>query len=158
MHCWRLCSRRHARHAFDGEGARLYGGRWNHAGTAVVYTSSTLSLAMLELLVHVSERTLPADVIVIGVEIPDPLAITRIEVRQLPRGWRSYPAAEVTRDLGGRWLREGKTAVLCVPSAVVPRENNYLINPAHADFSKLRIGRPEALPLDPRLTRRPAQA
>lgn len=158
MRCWRICSKRYARHALDGEGARLYGGRWNHPGQAVVYASATLSLAMLELLVHVTERTLPVDMVAIGIEFPESLPIARIEVRQLPRGWRTYPASDLTRDLGNGWLREAKTAVLCVPSAVVPRESNYLLNPAHADFARLHIGKPEAMPLDPRLTRRPAGA
>jgi RES domain-containing protein len=152
MRVWRLCKRRHA--AFDGEGARLAGGRWNPPGAAVVYASESLSLAALELLVHCDPALLPDDLVAIAAEIPDALGVRRLEEEALPRGWRRHPAPESLRRLGAEWLHECGTAGLSVPSAVVPRERNVLLNPAHPDFRKVRVGAPEAFSLDARLAAR----
>ncbi len=151
MRVWRLCARKHAAKAFDGEGASRSGGRWNHRGTRMVYTASTLSLGVLEVLVHLDRDTFPDDQVVIAVEVPEDLEIVRIDIRDLPRGWRSYPAIEATQQLGTDWINGGKTAVLSVPSAVVPEERNYLLNPAHPDSRRLHIGKPKPFRLDPRL-------
>lgn len=149
MKVWRLCKRRHA--AFDGEGARRVGGRWNPRGTAVVYASESLSLAALEMLVHCDPALLPADLVAIGAEIPDSLRIDRIEEGSLPRSWRRHPAPESLAALGADWLKSRESAVLSVPSAVVPRERNVLLNPAHPDFRKVKVGPPEAFSFDARL-------
>ncbi len=151
MQIWRLCPRRRATHAFDGEGARRYGGRWNYRGTRVVYASATLSLAVLELLVHVEPDTLPDDPVAFCIVIPDDIRIEHLETAQLPRDWRAYPASDATQAIGTRWVNDGKTALLSVPSAIVPLERNYLINPSHPEFARLRIPKPEPLQLDPRL-------
>lgn len=151
MLVWRVSTRRHATRAFSGDGARLYGGRWNHRGAAVVYTSATLSLAALELLVNLDPDTMPNDLIAISATFPEDLAFETIDLRSLPHGWRRYPAPEALQDLGTAWLRTARTSVLSVPSAVVPRERNYLLNPAHPEFSKIRIGKAEPFHLDPRL-------
>jgi RES domain-containing protein len=148
---WRLCKRRQA--AFDGEGARRASGRWNHRGTAVVYTSETLSLAALELFVHCDPALLPDDLVAIESEIPDGLAIRRVDATRLPRDWRQYPAPDALAAIGSDWARGLATAALSVPSAVVPRERNVLLNPAHPDFRKIRVGRPEPFSLDARLAR-----
>jgi RES domain-containing protein len=148
---WRICARRLAARAFDGEGARTYGGRWNHPGVAVVYASATLSLAILELLVHVDAETVPEKLVAFAVDIPERLAMTRVANADLPAGWRRYPSPEATLDVGTRWAREGRTAVLVVPCGVVPQESNYLLNPAHPEFGRLRIGRAQAFRFDPRL-------
>lgn len=149
MKVWRLCKRRHA--AFDGEGARLAGGRWNPRGGAVVYASESLSLAALELLVHCPPALLPVDLVAIAAEIPDTVRVRRIEEATLPRGWRRHPAPEALGRLGAEWLGKRDTVALSVPSAVVPSERNVLLNPAHPDFRKVRVGAPEAFSLDPRL-------
>ncbi|MGH7857478.1 MAG: RES family NAD+ phosphorylase [Candidatus Binatia bacterium] len=154
MPVWRICARRHARAAYSGAGAKLTGGRWNPRGTAVVYTSATLSLAALELLVHLDPDTLPDDLVAVPAEIPDSVAIDRLEERTLPRDWRSYPAPDALADLGLGWIKAGKFAVLAVPSVVVPKERNYLLNPGHSDFAKIRIGDAEWFHLDPRLRAR----
>jgi len=151
MVVWRICAERLAARAFEGEGARTYGGRWNHPGVAVVYASATLALAILELLVHVDAATIPEDLVTFAIDVPERLTMTRVAEADLPAGWCYYPSPEATRDVGTRWVREGKTAVLVVPSAVVPQENNYLLNPAHPEFSRLRIGKPQAFRFDPRL-------
>jgi RES domain-containing protein len=146
---WRLCRKRHA--AFDGEGARIAGGRWNRRATAVIYTSSALSLAVLEYFVNLSSRVAPPDLVVVTADVPDALEITTVEIAGLPRSWRKYPAAEALAELGTRWALEKKTAILAVPSAVVPQERNYLLNPAHPDFRKITVGKPEPFSLDLRM-------
>jgi RES domain-containing protein len=146
---WRLCRRKHA--AFDGEGARLAGGRWNRRGTAVVYTSATLSLAVLEYFVNLPVAAAPPDLVAISAEVPGEIPISSLLAENLPRGWRKYPAPEALADLGTRWVGEAGTAILAVPSAVVPQEKNYLLNPAHPRFREILVGRPEPLPLDSRM-------
>ena len=151
MLVWRIAKR--SRLTFDGEGARLYGGRWNHPGVAVVYTAESLSLAVLEFFVHLSPRDAP-DLVAVSADIPDPVRIERLDQRALPRDWRTTPAPVTLADLGTAWARKGTTAVLAVPSAIVPRERNYLLNPAHPDFVRVRVGRPEPFTLEPRMLTR----
>jgi len=146
---WRLCRKRHA--AFDGEGARLAGGRWNRRGTPVVYCSATLSLAVLEYFVNLPGGLAPPDLVSIAADVPDALSSESLEAGALPRNWRRYPAPEALAELGTRWVREGKTAVLAVPSVVVPQERNYLLNPAHADFKRVLVGKPDPFSLDLRM-------
>ncbi|MGH7230878.1 MAG: RES family NAD+ phosphorylase [Nitrospiraceae bacterium] len=140
MRVWRLCSSRHA--PADGEGARLTGGRWNRPGTAVVYTSATLSLAVLEMLVHVDSDLLPLDLIAVSAEFPSQLAVRTVSKEDLPKNWRAYPAPESTQALGTVWAQSGHTAVLSVPSVFIPEERNYLLNPAHPNFHKITWSAP----------------
>lgn len=148
---FRLVKAKHAAHAFDGEGARRFGGRFNPPGVAVVYTAAHLSLAVLELFVHLDPGDAPEDLVSIAARLPPSLGIARLEVSDLPADWRSYPAPERLRELGAEWVRAGRTAALTVPSAVVPREENILLNPAHPDFGMIEIGEPEAFSFDPRM-------
>lgn len=152
MKVWRLCKRKHA--ALDGEGARLAGSRWNSRGTAVVYASDSLSLAALELLVHCDPALLPDDLVAIAIEIPDGLARRRVEIAELPRSWRRHPAPESLARMGDLWAKEMLSAVLSVPSAVVPGERNVLLNLRHPDFGRIRVGRLERFALDARLAGR----
>jgi RES domain-containing protein len=152
MRVWRLCRRKNA--AFDGEGARLAGGRWNLRGTAVVYASETLSLAALEYLVHLNIALAPDDLVAVLADVPDTLPATRLEAADLPRGWRRYPAPDALAELGAAWAAARRTAVLSVPSALVPQERNLILNPAHPDFPKIRLHLPERFSFDPRLLRR----
>jgi RES domain-containing protein len=149
LRVWRLCKRRHA--AFDGEGARLAGGRWNRKGTAVVYTSATRSLAAQELFVHLAFEEAPADLVAASAEIPDDLTITALRIADLPKGWRRFPGPESLADLGTNWVESNESAVLEVPSAVIPQESNYLLNPRHPDFHRIRVRQPEAFTYDPRM-------
>jgi RES domain-containing protein len=112
--------------ANDGLGASLYGGRWNHKGTPVIYSAESRALCALEVLANADE--LADDYISIPIEIPDDLAITTIAVADLPPGWNSNPSIDATRDIGTNWAKGLATAVLSVPSAVIPRERNYLMN------------------------------
>lgn len=153
LRAWRIVQAHLAEYAFNGEGARLYGGRWNHPGTAVVYTAETKSLALLELLVHVSAQQLLRAYVCIRVDFENAL-IKQINPRDLPKGWRNYPASSATRDIGSEWVASGPSAVLAVPSVIVPEEWNYLLNPAHPEFRRVRIGRAEKIEIDPRLGKR----
>jgi len=146
---WRICSKR--RRAFDGEGARRYGGRWNHPGTRLIYTAGSLSLAALELFVHVDIDIVPGDLVSIPADIPDGLAIDAVEIEKLPRDWRRFPAPDALKNIGTTWVAEGRTAVLAVPSAVIPEERNYLLNPAHPDFKRIRIHKSKPFQFDPRM-------
>jgi RES domain-containing protein len=148
---WRLTSSRWAARAFDGEGARLHGGRWNHAPTSLVYTSLTLSLAALEMLVHVDGDTAPADLVAVSAHLPAGLAVEHLAPTALPAGWRAFPAPEACRDLGSAWAAAGSAPALAVPSVVVPREWNLLLNPRHPDLARIEIGTPEPFSFDPRL-------
>ncbi len=152
MQVWRICRRRYS--AFDGEGARLYQGRWNHPGTRIVYTSGSLSLAALEYFVNLDTDLAPTDLVSIAAEIPDHLAVHRVALADLPDGWRSFPAPTVLQELGTTWASQAATAVLAVPSAVIPQEWNYLLNPAHSDFRRIRVHKPQAFRFDPRLWKR----
>jgi RES domain-containing protein len=148
---WRLASARYGDHAFDGEGARLYGGRWNHPGTAVVYCSATLSLATLEYFVNLEPDLAPPSLVAVAADLPAGLDVEALEVEALPVSWRTYPAPERLRDLGTGWVRSGRTAVLQVPSSVIPHEMNVLLNPAHPDFSRIHIRAAEPFSFDPRM-------
>ena len=148
---WRLCKRKYAAQAFSGLGAKLYGGRWNEEGLAMVYTADSLALAALETFVHLEPDLLPSDYVAVAADMPGQLRLTRVRAGDLPADWRHYPAPDVLRRIGTTWLRARKTAVLAVPSVVVPQEENFLLNPAHKDFSK--IVRHVAVPFqfDPRM-------
>ncbi len=148
---WRIMTARFAQTAFSGEGARLYGGRWNPKGWELVYTAESQSLALLELMVQ--DAPLRAHYVMIPVQLPADLPETRIDADQLPDDWRTLGARDVLQALGLAWLEGGQTAVLNVPSAVVPAERNILINPRHPDFARIVIGEPQSLQTDTRLLR-----
>ena len=149
---WRLVKSRFAATAFDGEGARRQAGRWNSEGTPVVYAASTVSLAALELLVHADVEDMPPGYVVIPVDIPESVRIESIEISTLPKRWRECaPYPRRCQALGDAWFVSKRTAVLTVPSVVVPMERNCLLNPAHPDFRKLLIGKPEIFRFDERL-------
>jgi len=149
---WRIVKSRYARTAFDGEGARLYGGRWNSPGTRMVYTSSTISLAVLEVLVHLQEASLLSSYSLVSVSFDDAL-IECLDRSRLPDGWRTFPAPSELQRIGDEWVLSQRSAVLEVPSVIVERESNYLLNPAHPDFSSVVIGEPESFTFDERLPR-----
>ena len=149
---WRILTARFADSAFSGEGARRYGGRWNRKGVPLVYTAGSQSLAMLEMLVQ--DQPLRARYLMIPAKVPTDLAIARVTTGQLDPDWRDAAALEALRALGTQWAEGLTTAVLAVPSAVVPAETNYLLNPRHPDFARIRVGDPQVLITDLRLIRR----
>lgn len=147
---WRIVKAKHAGSAFDGEGARRSGGRWTSAGRRVVYTSSTIALATLEMLAHL-DSTVPLPAYrLIEATIPDSL-ITALEPNSLPSNWRQYPAPPELQIIGDNWLEQRDSAVLKVPSALVAVEYNYLINPEHPDFALITTATPVSFAVDPRL-------
>ena len=152
LRAWRIVKSVHAATAFSGEAAKQYGGRWNSHGSAVIYTASSISLAMLEILVHIRRDQLLRHYVLFGVEFADDL-VESLEAKTLPPSWRNYPAPAATQQVGDRWLVASKFAVLRVPSVIVPDESNYLLSPAHPDFKKILIGPAEPIEFDPRLLR-----
>lgn len=139
------------RRALDGEGARLFGGRWNRQGTSVVYTSASVALALLEFIVHLDTDALPLNLVIVEADLPDDLRVETVRADALPSNWRRYRGPEVLQDFGTTWVAERRSAVLSVPSVIVPRERNYLLNPAHPDFTRIRVVRTEPFEFDPRL-------
>lgn len=146
---YRIVKARHVRSAFDGEGARFAGGRWNRPGEAMVYTSASLALAAIETFVHLGEDGLHIRFVYFKGMIPDDLKVERCG--RPPRNWRSEPPEEPSMRYGSKWLRAGRTAVLEVPSAIVPSEKNYLLNPRHPDFARIRIDKALPFAFAPRL-------
>ncbi|MGA9643576.1 MAG: RES domain-containing protein [Terriglobales bacterium] len=152
MKLWRICRAIHAAGAFSGDGARLYGGRWNSPGVKVVYASSSLALAAIETFVHLEPNLRPDDLVSIEAEIPEGLGIERLNPHSLPRKWHELRDDSI-KALGDHWVRGGKTIALLVPSAAIRGEWNALINPEHADFRKLKIEKPAAFEFDLRMFR-----
>lgn len=151
MEVWRLCRARHEATAFSGIGAEKAGGRWNLKGHAMVYTSEHLSLAALELLVHVAAENVPDDLISIKGTLPADVSVRELREADLPAHWRTYPAPAELPAIGTAWLSEQRTAVLIVPSAINPLERNLLLNPRHADMKRLLVERGKPFQFDPRL-------
>jgi RES domain-containing protein len=158
MRLWRITDAAYVKTAFTGEGAAATGGRWNSRGTKVVYASANLSTAILEILVHVDPTNAPASLEKIPIDVPDKLARETIRVADLPKDWTRYPANPLLARLGDDWVARGKTSLLFVPSVVVEsdEEPNVLINPAHPDFARMKVGKPQPLLFDSRL-KRPAR-
>jgi RES domain-containing protein len=149
---WRLVKTRHLAHAFEGEGAHRFGGRWNSPGVAVVYVAESLALAALEVLVHAQDRAALVACSAIPVRFDERL-VRVLPDASLPGNWNRSPFAAATQALGDEWARSAATAVLRVPSAVVSSEHIYVINPAHPAFRRVRIGRAAPFAFDARLVR-----
>lgn len=150
QHGWRIVKTRYLEEAFSGEGAWRYGGRWNSPGTRIVYVAEHASLAVLEILVHLETGLPLADYSLIEVVFEETL-IERVEQGDLPSNWRNSPAPADTMAIGDTWVRESRSAVLQLPSAVVPIEQVFLLNPAHSSFERIQIGEPQGFTFDPRL-------
>jgi len=136
---WRIVTRRFKDSAFNGEGAKVYGGRWNKKGIPIVYTAATQSLAMLEMLIQ--DEPLRAHYVMIPAHIPSQIEIIHA----------SSDASDTAFEFGTNWAKNNTTAVLIVPNAIIPSEKNYLLNPLHPDFHKIIIGQPADFITDPRL-------
>src|SRR5271165_7120932 len=150
MRLWRICRERFAAEAYSGEGARLYGGRWNSKGLRVVYTSTSLALAVIETFVNLEPNLRPDDLVSIQAELPDSLATERLDVKSLLANWHKS-RGESLRHFGDEWLRGHKTVGLYVPSAAVRGEWNALLNPAHGDFRKIKIQKSQPFEFDIRM-------
>lgn len=153
LEAWRMVKAKHLAMAFSGEGAAKTGGRWNSRGMAVVYTSATRSLVALETLVHLNPPVM-FNYRIIRLEF-DEGWVERLPLAALPADWKMEPPSLSTRQLGDQWARALRSAILAVPSVIIPDETNYLLNPAHPEFAKIAIGKPADFAFDPRLLRQP---
>lgn len=154
LSAWRIVKAKYEAQAWDGEGARLYGGRWNSPGTPLIYTSSSRALATLEMLVHLRrDSVLPAYRLCAAHF--EPGLVTDVDPSHLPTNWADPVAPAALRTLGDGWSRGLSSVVLRVPSAVVSLEDNYLINPLHPDFHLLRFDAPTPFEFDGRLFDKP---
>lgn len=147
---WRIVKTRYAATAFDGSGARRFGGRWNSPGVSVVYTAETVALAILELLLHLGDGGILRSYSLFSVRFDEDL-VTRIQPGDLPVDWRAYPAPQSIRVLGDSWVRKAPTPVMRVPGVIYDREYNYVLNPSHPSYSRVKTSGPQPLLMDPRL-------
>jgi RES domain-containing protein len=122
----------------SGEGARLYGGRWNSQGLPMIYTATTASLAVLETLVHMSMDVFPENLVLVTLEVPDEL-VQMLAPSQLPENWATYPASAEVNEIGDAWAKNETSLGLLVPSSILPQENNLIINPRHPQAGSVRI-------------------
>jgi len=152
MQVWRLVKTRYAATPFDGEGARLYGARWNSPGNRVAYASSNSALAVLEVLVHMTGGGSVPGYSLICASLPDSV-VEIIAPADLPSNWDSSPVPPEVQAVGDAWLASAKSLALRVPSALVRDSYNLLINPEHRGFGRLRIISSEPFDFDGRLLR-----
>ena len=128
------------RYATDlsGEGAKLYGGRWNNKLVPCIYTSESRALALLEYTVNINIDEIPRALSIITLDIPSE-DIYELKQSQLPGDWQDVPAPSSTKDFGSRLLNEAKNAVIKIPSAIIANEFNYILNPKHPYSKNLKI-------------------
>ena len=149
---WRICRSAYAVEAATGEGARLFGGRWNSCGVRVVYASTSLALAAIEVFVNLEPNLQPNDLVSIEGEIPDAIEISKLDLRILPAGWRQT-RDETLQRFGDEWIAAKQTVALLVPSAAIRGEWNILLNPAHFQFATIKFHAPEPFAFDARMFR-----
>ena len=152
MRFWRICRKRFAAASATGEGARLYGGRWNSPGVRMVYASNSLALAAIETFVHLEPNLRPPDLVSIAGEIPDAVEVSTLDPAILPAHWHRM-RDESLRRFGDAWIARGGSAALLVPSAAIPGEWNVLLNPAHPAFAQIEFREPEPFEFDARMFR-----
>ena len=138
MRIWRICRAVHAADAFSGEGARRFGGRWNSRGVPMVYSSSSLALAAIELFVHLEPNLQPTDLVSVAAELPVGEPAKTLNTEELPTEWWTDDY-ESLRELGDRWIREKTSLAMLVPSAPLHSEWNVLVNPLHPRIRELSI-------------------
>ena len=149
---WRLSPAYHAAKAMSGEGAFRRGGRWNPPGIRVVYCADSRSLAVVEVLANIKQPALLRDQawVFIPIDVMDDLCVKPARV---PDSWRETPYSAATQSFGAAWVQEQRSVALRVPSVVVPGEFNYLLNPLHPDFKRVKVGKAEPYAFDPRITK-----
>jgi RES domain-containing protein len=134
----------------SGSGAALYGSRWNSKGVYLLYTSQFISLSILESLVHLKKQEIPSSQFLLHIEVPDEQEIAEISYKRIKKNWREE--IDYTQWLGDQFIQNKQSLIFKVPSVIVPQENNFLLNPLHPDFKKVKIISSELLELDKRLT------
>ena len=138
---------------FDGRGGLYRPGRWHERGHRIVYAAQSEALAALEVLVHLSSITQMPEYVCVKAEIPGRLILDIRDLGPLPSDWPSADANQARR-LGARWIKEKTSAVLRVPSVVIPRESNFVLNPEHPDFGRIAVTPPLPFEFDLRLVTR----
>jgi RES domain-containing protein len=147
---YRITRRPYSQHPFDGEGAYRYGGRWSGVGTRLAYSSQHLSLAMIEYLIHIDVDHPPRDLVLTSAEIPEDVSRELVSLALLPRHWRKTPAPDALSSFGDKFVVDGNAAILIVPSVLAPLECNWLINPKHPDFARIKVRKAAPFYYDPR--------
>jgi RES domain-containing protein len=147
---WRIVLEREAAAAFSGEGAWRYGGRWNSRNVRVIYVSEHQSTAALEVFIHNKPFSLNEKYKAFHLEWPDSSTVI-FPLKKLPPNWRISPPPAETKEIGDRWVKEGRSAALALPSAISPADTNFLLNPEHSDFKRIRIYPPIDYEFDSRL-------
>lgn len=150
MKVFRLARKKYGT-ALSGKGAAIKGARWNSTGVEVIYTAENRSLAMAEVAVHLTLATLPSDYMMLTILIPDNLSIAKIKIQDLPNNWNIFPQFDITKKMGDTFIAERKHIVLKVPSVVTKGDHNYLINPYHSDFKKVKVIDASPFPFDQRI-------
>lgn len=139
--------------SLSGKGAALKGARWNSVGVELIYTAANRSLAMAEVAVHFTLATLPDDYVMMTVFIPDEVSLLRLNISDLPVNWNVFPHSISTQSIGDKFVADNKFCVLQIPSAVTFGDFNFLINPNHKDFSKIKVVESVDFPFDKRIFR-----
>ena len=138
---WRIAITRPRLPATDlgGHGAAIAGGRWNSPGRRAVYTSGSIALACLETLAHLNSASLPLRRYLVRIEVPDGVwaGRTMLVPANLPAAWDALPAGKASMRLGDQWLDEGRTALLQIPSVIIPEEFNFVLDPRHPDAARI---------------------
>lgn len=137
--------------SLSGKGAAVKGARWSSAGVELIYTANNRSLAMAEVAVHFTLATLPEDYVMMTVFIPDNISLKRVNLKDLPVDWNTFPHPVSTQKIGDEFVSENEYCVLQVRSAVTHSDYNLLINPFHTDFKKIKIVSTEKFPFDKRI-------
>jgi len=150
MRVFRLSKRKYSKE-LNGKGAAKSGNRWNSKGTEIIYTAESRALAMAEVAVHLTLATLPSDYVMIEIEIPDNIIIKEIILKELDEDWNNHPPNINTQKIGDEFIDSIKECLLKIPSAVVQGDSNYLINPYHTDFKKIKIIEITDFPFDKRI-------
>ena len=151
MRVWRICKAIYAQGSFSGEGGLKAAARWHHKGYRIVYTSQSLSLATVELWVHVDPEEPLTSYVAVSAEVPEDLTVQILRESDLPANWRQDPGPKELRDLGTNWLQSKASAVARVPSVVTPGECNFLLNPEHPDFLRIKVHDPIPFVFDQRM-------
>lgn len=151
MEVFRICKNQYSRD-LSGNGAKLAGGRWNRKGVPVLYTSGSVSLATLEVLVLIPATLVPSNFSLVEIVIPDH-SISSVETKNLPEGWDDLIPLELLKTVSDKWITENKFLVLKVPSIIVRSEFNYLIYPQHEDFKNISVKSVEPFRFDERLVK-----
>ena len=147
---WRITHRDYKDSVFTGEGAKLFGGRFNSEGTPLVYTSGNLSLAMLEMFVQSNDRDYFKNCLFFYVDLAEDL-IFKPSPEDFPEGWNQVPFGNSSQQFGDKWISSGSKPVMQIPSVVVPVEYNFVLNPAHPDFHQISYQEFDSVVFDERL-------